>query len=91
MALVRVKKRFQITLPSGLCKQYKIVEGDFINIENKQEGMVLKPAKVIEPDQEYFYSREWQKAETEADKDIAQGKVSGPFKSAKELIKALER
>ena len=90
MDLVKVKRHYQITLPSGLRKKFKIAEGDFVEIEEQSRGILIKPVKVIHPDQAYFYTKEWQRGEAEADKDIAAGRVSGPFETSADLIKELE-
>ena len=52
--------------------------------------IVIRPVKMVHPDQEYFFTKKWQKGEAEADKDIAEGRVGGPFNTAKDLIKDLE-
>ena len=90
MALVKVKRNFQVTIPPVLRKKFNIVEGDYIEIESQNQEMVMRPVKLVHPDQEYFYTKEWQKGEAEADKDIAEGRLSGPFESADDLIKDLE-
>ncbi len=51
---------------------------------------MLKPVKVIHPDQEYFFTKEWQEKEAAADQDLAQGKVAGPFEKVKDALKALK-
>jgi len=56
-------------------KKVKITEGDYMEIEDKNEEMLIKPVKVIPSGQEYFYTEEWQKGEAEADKDISEGRV----------------
>ncbi len=57
-----------------------------------QDGdMVMKPLKLIHPDQEYFYSKEWQEGEAQADKDIASGDVIGPFDTVEESLQALKK
>ena len=51
-----------------------------------------KPVKLprgASPEDAYFYTKEWQKKEREADRDIAAGRVSGPYRGAKETIAAL--
>ncbi len=45
-----------------------------------------KPIKNIPPDQRYFYTKEWQKEEAEADKDIAEGRMVGPFETVEEML-----
>ena len=90
MELLKVKKRGQVTIPHYLRKKLNIANGDYVKIDEIENGVVLRPIKVINPDQEYFYTKEWQKGEAQADKDIEKGKIAGPFESAEDLIKDLE-
>jgi len=63
--------------------------GDYVQFEMQGDMLVIKPVKV-QPGQEYFYAREWQEKEGEADRDITQGRVSGPFATIGEALKALK-
>jgi AbrB family looped-hinge helix DNA binding protein len=91
MELVRIKRHYQITLPAGLRKKLNIDIGDYVEVENKNGNIVMRPVKVVHPDQEYFYTREWQEGEAQADKDIAKGDVVGPFDNIKDGLKALKK
>ena len=91
MELVRIKRHYQITLPVGLRKKLNIDIGDYVEVENKNGDIVMRPVKVVHPDQEYFYTREWQEGEAQADKDIAKGDVVGPFDNIKDSLKALKK
>ena len=91
MELVRVKRHYQITLPAGLRKRLNIDIGDYVEVENKEGDIVMRPVKVVHPDQEYFYTKEWQEGESQADKDISKGDVIGPFDNVKDSLKALKR
>lgn len=91
MALVRVKRNYQITLPGGLRKKFNIAEGDYVEIEYQKGGIIIKPVKVVHPDQEYFYTKEWQKGEAGADKDIDRCDVVGPFDNIKDSLQALKK
>ncbi|MCF6159482.1 MAG: AbrB/MazE/SpoVT family DNA-binding domain-containing protein [wastewater metagenome] len=88
MAVVKVKKNFQLTLPNNLRKELNISEGDFLDLEVKNGEIVVKPIKLIPKDQQYFYTPEWQKKEKEADSDLARKKRK-EFKSVDDLIKEL--
>jgi len=90
MPLVKVKRYCQITLPSLIRKKYHIEEGDYLDLVEKDGELVLKPVKVIHPKQAYFYSKEWQADEAEADKDIASGMLLGPFDTVEDFAKAME-
>jgi len=90
MPLVKIKDHYQITLPNNLRKNFNIAIGDYMEIEKKEGEIVLRPVKLIRPEQEYFYTKAWQKGEAEADKDIAEGRVAGPFSSVNDLVNELE-
>jgi AbrB family looped-hinge helix DNA binding protein len=90
MALIKVKKNFQITLPNRLRRTLKIAVGDYLEVEKQDSELILKPVKMIHPDQAYFYTREWQEGEAQVDKDIERGDVLGPFDNIKKGLKALK-
>jgi len=91
MELIRVKRHYQITLPAAVRKKFKIDVGDYVEVEGQDGEIILRPVKMVRPDQAYFYSEEWQKGEAEADKDIAEGEVIGPFEKIEEGLKALKK
>jgi antitoxin MazE len=65
--------------------------GDFLEVDVTEEGLLLIPKKLISKDQVWFWTKEWQKKEKEADEALAKGEVSGPFKSANELVQHLRK
>jgi AbrB family looped-hinge helix DNA binding protein len=91
MTLAKVRGRYQITLPTTIRKKFNIVAGDFIDIEERPGGFFLKPVKMISHDQEYFYTKEWQANEAEADEDIRNGDLIGPFDNIGDALKALKK
>ncbi len=91
MALVKVKNNYQITIPQKLRKKLNLTVGDFLEIEDQNNEIVIKPVKLVHPDQEYFYTKEWQEGEVQADKDIESGDVVGPFKNIKDGLRALKK
>ncbi len=91
MPIVRIKRNYQITIPQSLRRKFNLVTGDYVEIEDRDSGMILRPVKVVHPDQEYFYTKEWQKGEIQADKDIDKGDVIGPFETIEDSLKALKK
>ena len=90
MPLIKVKRHYQITLPTALRKTLKIAEGDYLEVEKQDSELILKPVKMIHPDEAYFYSKEWQEGEKRADEDIRKGEVLGPFTKIKDGLKVLK-
>ncbi|MCK9377938.1 MAG: AbrB/MazE/SpoVT family DNA-binding domain-containing protein [Syntrophobacterales bacterium] len=90
MELVKVKKNFQITIPQNLRKIIRMDVGDYLEVDIQDGTLVIRPVKVVHPDQEYFFTKEWQEKEAAADRDIAAGKVAGPFENAEDALKALK-
>jgi AbrB family looped-hinge helix DNA binding protein len=48
MALLKILRSGQITLPAELRKQFNLVEEDYLEAEATKEGILLKPVTVIE-------------------------------------------
>lgn len=90
MPLIKVKKNFQVTIPTTLRRTLKIAVGDYLEVEKQNSELILKPVKMIHPDQAYFFTKEWQEGEAQADKDIAKGEILGPFDDLKNGLKALK-
>jgi len=91
MPLVKVKRHYQITIPQGLRRKLNLAVGDYVELENKDGDIIMKPVKLVHPDQEYFYTKEWQEGEAQADKDMAKGDVVGPFDNIKAAVRALKK
>ena len=48
MALVKVKRFAQVTLPPELRKRFNLAEGDYLEAEAVRDGILLKPVSVVE-------------------------------------------
>jgi AbrB family looped-hinge helix DNA binding protein len=48
MALLKLRRFFQLTLPAELRKQFHLAEGDYLEAEAVEEGILLKPVRVVE-------------------------------------------
>ena len=88
-AIVKVQKNKNITLPTWLIHRFHVSVGDFVRLEETKDGVLLKPAKLIDPSQAYFWTKEWQAGEQEAEEDIRRGRIK-KFKSVKELMRDLQ-
>jgi hypothetical protein len=50
-------------------------DGDLFDAEITEEGILLRPRKVIDATQAWFWSPDWQAGEREADADRPAGRV----------------
>lgn len=47
MALLRVRRFAQITLPADLREKFNLAEGDYLEAEAVEQGILLKPVTVV--------------------------------------------
>ncbi len=75
-----------VTIPKKLTKK-----GDLVVIPRQEYEKFLHIFKIIPKDQWWFWTKEWQRKEKRADIDIKLKKISGPYKTKKELRVTLEK
>jgi antitoxin MazE len=73
--ITQLRQRSQITLPNDVVKKMKLQEGDNLDIEIEDDKIIIKPVIVIDRSQTWFWSKEWQKKESEVDKQKHEGKI----------------
>ncbi len=89
-ALARLTSGGQVTLPKEIRKKTMMEPGDFVEVELDEEGrIILTPKKLVDANQAYFWTEEWQVGERRADEDIKAGRVKR-FKSSAEAVRYLE-
>jgi AbrB family looped-hinge helix DNA binding protein len=88
MEWVQIRKKYQITLPKSVRQILRLSEGDLMAIEVRDHELVLRPQQLVDRDQAWYWSPEWQAAEREADLDIKAGRTAR-FASADEAISFL--
>lgn len=88
-SIVKLQKNKNITLPTWLIRRFRIAAGDFVRLQETRAGILLKPGKLVDPSQAYFWTKEWQERERQVEEERRQGKVKR-FRSMKELVKDLD-
>jgi antitoxin MazE len=91
MPAVKIGPKHQITIPKNVFDSLRLEVGDFLDTHVKDNALILVPKKLIPKDQEWFWTKEWQEMEKEADDAIAKGETIGPFAKASDAIKALKK
>ena len=89
VALTKVTRNGQLTLPASVRRAAHVDEGDYLEVRISGDSIVLTPKKLIDKSQAYFWSPAWQNAEREASADIGAGRVCEP-ESVDELLAGLE-
>ncbi len=88
--VLQIRRNFQITLPAAVRKRLHLRIGDILETTLKDGKIIIAPKKTIDAEQAWFWSKEWQEAEREAEEDIKAGRVK-KFKNVEELIKDLDK
>ena len=78
-----------MTIPAAVREAARIEEGDPIEVEVVADGILLRPMKLIDATQAWFWTPEWQAGEREADADMAAGRFDR-YESDEEFLAALE-
>jgi AbrB family looped-hinge helix DNA binding protein len=83
-----LRSKGQLTLPDDIRRAAHLEAGDLLEAELTADGILLRPQKLIDVTQAWFWTPEWQAGEREADANRSAGKVE-EFRSGDELIGAL--
>lgn len=78
-----------MTIPAEIRRAARLVEGDVVEVEMTADGILLRPKKLIDATQAWFWEPAWQAGEREADADAAAGK-SERFGSDADFLAALD-
>ena len=77
MALVKVKTKYQVTLPTAVREKAGVAVGDLLEARAEGKKITLTPKNLID----------WQIAESM--EDYRKGRSYGPFDTAEEMIASL--
>lgn len=89
MSLIRLRPKGQLTLPDSVRRLAHVEEGDVFEVSVEEQGIVLRPKKLVDADQAWFWTEAWQRGERRASDDIREGRVS-PAKGADHFLDSLE-
>jgi antitoxin PrlF len=89
VSLTRVRGKGQITLSDRVRRAARVTEGDLLEVSVEDGTIVMRPKKLVDADQAWFWTESWQQGEREASADIAAGRTRRSA-SAKEFLESLE-
>ena len=70
-----IRDKGQVTSPSGIRRAAHLGEGDSVEVVITAEGILLRPRKLVDATQAWFWTPAWQSAEQEASEDIRKGRT----------------
>ena len=79
MPIVRVKTKYQVTLPTAIRVRAGIRVGDVLEAKVEKGKITLTPKSIVD------------RGIAEGLEDIKRGRVYGPFDSAEEMLRSLHR
>mgnify|MGYP001583545334 CR=1 FL=1 len=91
MPIVKVSPSGQVRIPKEVMERLNISTGDYLNFEFVNDSLVVKAKRLIDANQTWFWSKEWQEAEKKAEEDIKEGRVSKVFSTAEKGISYLRK
>jgi len=90
MAISKVTRNFQVTLPADIRKKFHLKIGAILEFIEKHGMIVIIPQKLIDVDQSWFWSKEWQEKEKEV--DVVEHRCeTTSFKNVREMRKHFVR
>ncbi len=89
--IMKISPQGQIRIPKKIMINLGIEKGDYVEVDVEKSQIVLKPRKLIDPSQGWYWTKEWQKMETDVDEEIEKDQLSAKFESAEEGLKWLKK
>ena len=89
--IMKISPQGQIRIPKKIMITLGIEKGDYIEVDVEERQIVLKPRKLIDPSQGWYWTKEWQKMEADVDEEIEKDQLSAKFESAEEGLKWLKK
>ncbi len=86
---IRLGAKRQLTLPRNTLAKLRLREGDYLELRVAEDHIELVPLAMIPRDQLWFWTREWQKMEQEAELDVSAGRYRD-YRGARRAIAALK-
>ncbi len=88
MARATLRARGQITLPDDVRRAAHLEDGDLLEVEVTPEGILLRPQKIVDATQAWFWNPEWQEGERDVEADQQAGRVT-TFATGEEMLAEL--
>ena len=89
MSTTVVRGKGQVTIPAEVREAANLEEGDPMEVVIVDEGILLRPQKVIDSTQAWYWASAWQEGEREAVADYIAGR-SSVFESSEAFLASFD-
>ena len=90
MSISKVTRNYQITIPASVRQVLRIRIGSLVDFVVQKGAVLLKPKILVDEDQAWFWTKEWQEDEKRVDEEIKKGHLRR-FRSVREARKHFEK
>jgi AbrB family looped-hinge helix DNA binding protein len=90
MPTTKVTRNFQVTIPAEVRKALSIKIGALVDFVVEKGMVIMRPKKLVDEDQAWFWSKEWQAHEKEAESSLKKGQGIS-FANVHEMKKHFEK
>jgi AbrB family looped-hinge helix DNA binding protein len=89
--IMKISPQGQIRIPSKFMTMLGLDAGDYVEAVLEEDHIALRPRKLIDPAQGWYWTKEWQAAEKDVDEEIERGDVSPTFQTAEKGLGWLKK
>ena len=90
MATSKVTRNYQVSIPASIRKALRIREGTILEFNVVDDKAVIQPKTLIDENQTWFWTKEWQEDERQVDRELKKGDTLS-FKNVEEMRKHFEK
>ena len=87
--VMKISPQGQIRIPKKIMNRLNMMPGDYVEVDVEEGNAVLKPRKLVDPAQSWYWSEQWQADEAQIDKELENDQVSPTFQKPEDGIKWL--
>ena len=89
--VMKISPQGQIWIPKNVMHTLNIEKGDYVEVGIDHGQIILKPRKLIDPTQGWYWTKKWQQIESDVDGEIEKNRISQEFRTAEEGLKWLKK
>lgn len=87
--MVTLRSDGRVTIPNNLRREARLSEGDELDVEMTNDGILLRPCYQRDKDQWWYWTDEWQAGERQLSEDRTANRRGPVFASGEEFLAAL--